>query len=138
MGYGNQSRQTLTVHEKTADNLGATGDDLILDITQPVTVLRIGCLVTTAIVGTGTIKADRRVTAGSDTGRGDGDVGTLTMLALAAGKILYKDVRVDLNPGDQIVFEVTAAATSGNGRYFAEVIARDEVAANLTDMTASA
>lgn len=139
MGYGNESRQTLMIHEKTADNLGATGDDLVLDVTMPITVLRVGAIITTVLVGAATVAFDRRITTGSDTGRVNGlnaagDAVLTIPTATAAGKVVYDDVSVDLNPGDQIVVEVTAAATSGGARYFVEAVARHEIAANLTDM----
>jgi hypothetical protein len=142
MGYGNESRQVSHATAYTAnDDLAATGDSaVVFDITGPITVRRIGVVIAVATVGTAAVvKFDRRITTGSDTGRGDGDVGALTVPALAAGKIVYKDVKIDLDPGDQIVPQVTTAqGTSGEGRYFYEYENRHETPANCADMVASA
>jgi hypothetical protein len=82
---------------------------------------------------------DRRITAGSDTGRVDGGVGTLIIPGLtAAGKIVYKEVAVDLDAGDEIVPEVTEAAASGAARYFVEYINRHSTPANEADLVLSA
>ena len=69
------------------------------------------------------VKFDRRPTAGDDTSRGDGDVGTLTIpTTAAAGKAYYENTDyvdagtgkwVDyLDEGEQVVVQVTTAATS--------------------------
>lgn len=146
MGTGNHDRQTaIQPIGVTADDLSATGDAAwIYDVVSPITVVRIGALVTTVLVGVACVVAfDRRILTGSDTGRTAGldgaATGIITIAALqAAGKVTYKDCRVDLNPGDQVVPEVTTAATSGAARYFIEFVARDETAPNLSDMVLSA
>lgn len=59
------------------------------------------------------IKFDKRPTAGSDTGRGDGDCGVVSKTASVAqqGKYLYEDAATSiiLDEGDQVIVEVTTA-----------------------------
>jgi len=148
MSIGNHDLQgqvaSAWVTVLTADDLSATGDaGVAWDIVRPVTVIRVGALVTTVLNGAAVVAFDRRVTTGSDTGRVNGlnaagDAVITIPTTTAAGKIVYKDVRVDLDPGDQVIAEVTSGATSGAARYFVECVNRDEVAANLSDMVASA
>lgn len=130
----------------TADSWTATGDDTaIFDVTRPITVKRIGATVKTATVSSGNIiiDFDKRVLTGSDTGRVTSGVGRLTIpTAIAAGKVMYKDITpVDLNVGDQVIVTVTTAAAgggaAGGGTYFFEFIDRHETMANQTDAVAS-
>lgn len=147
MPYGVDTRLNANqpfVAPTTADDLSATGDAAVIwDILRPMTIVRIGALVSTAVVSTGgvVIPFDRRILTGSDTGRVDAGIGTITIPAgTAAGKVVYKDITpVDVNVGDQIVPEVTTAATSsGAARYFFEGRDRHETPANQSDMIASA
>ena len=143
---GYKSRQSLTWPVGvTADDLAATGDAAhYWDVVAPIAVVRIGAVITTVCVSSAAIvvAADRRILTASDTGRvnglDSGGTGVLTIAATAAaGKVYYQDFTpgVDLDPGDQIIFEVTTAATtSGAARYFVDFIDRDEVPANLSDM----
>lgn len=137
--YSYENLQTwIYRHDSTADDLAATGDGAeMFNVVTPITVYAVGTLITTATVGTaGVLKFDRRITTGSDTGRGDGDVGTCAIAALAAGKVVINRVTpIDLNPGDQVVPEVTTAVgTSGAGRHFLLYRQREEIAANLGDV----
>lgn len=61
----------------------------------------------------GVVKGDKQPTAGSASGRGDGDVFVLTALnPHAQGKVMFKDnMKVLLKPGEQVVIEVTTAWT---------------------------
>lgn len=140
MGYSNESRQRWAFETVTAvDVLTATGDAAATFVCwQPITVLRVGMLVTVAVGGdTATVAFDRRITAGSDTGRVDGGVTTVVVPAsTAAGKIVYKDVRVDLDAGDEVVPEVTEVSAAGSVRYFVEYVNRHEVPANMADLVA--
>ena len=145
MGYSTESRQVShATTYTTADDIAATGDSAVIwDILTPITVKRIGALVTVAPgAAAAIVDFDRRILTGSDAGRVsklDGTNGRITIPGTtAAGKIVYKDVSVDLNPGDQIVPEVVDAATTGDARYYYEYIQRHEVAGNLTDMVESA
>jgi len=87
------------------------------------------------------VKFDKRPTAGSDTGRGDGDIGHLKLLTTAQGKLMY-DVAArgeELEPGQEVVFEITVQATgtgaAGHVRPVLVVTPRDEMFANLSGMT---
>lgn len=103
--------------------LTATGDDWTMTAMQPLDVVRIGFLVTTTFSSSGdtVVNFDKRVTAGSDTGRGDGDVGVLNIpTTTAAGTLFVKELSspIEIDAGEQIVAEVgTAASSAGSGIY---------------------
>ena len=71
-----------------------------------------------------TIAADHRVTAGSDTGRVNAAVGTISATAdVGQGKGLYSEPATpfQVDPGEQLVFEITDAAdTAGTGYIWVE------------------
>lgn len=117
---GNMYNPLQQISDWATDDVSATGDDFTYTPAYPVDVWGYVAVVTTAIAGSVSgaapvIKVDKRITAGSDTGRGDGDVvGAATLpLATAAGKGIYKilSTPVALNIGEQAVIEVTTAAT---------------------------
>lgn len=95
--------------------LGSAGDKLI--ITSPVKcqVLRLFAVIegTSAHATAAVISFDGRTLAGSDTGRGDGDVGRLSKTAGVnqQGKYLYEEPATSIifDEGEQIVVEVTTA-----------------------------
>ena len=125
---------------EAAITLSSTGDKANCLVLSPITVYRIGILVTTALTVTALVADfDRRITPNSDTGRVDQGVGRLTApaAAQAIGKVVYKDVAKDLNPGDEIVFAVNTAPTAGAGVPFIEYALRDEAPENLTDLVKS-
>jgi len=64
----------------------------------------------------GVVKFDKRVTFGSDTGRGDGDVGVINLATThTAGKTVVKYFTpVKISPGEEVVVEVTDASASVN------------------------
>lgn len=75
-----------------------------------------GLLVTETSAGattTAEFKFDKRPTAGSDTGRGDGDVAHIKLGTTAAGNVVYAEPaeEVILLPGQEVVCEMTQAAT---------------------------
>jgi hypothetical protein len=74
-------------------------------------VLEAGVIVKTAIDASAVVKFDHRITAGSDTGRGDGNIAALTLTATAQGKQMYDLVAQGsiLNPGTETVVQVTTA-----------------------------
>jgi hypothetical protein len=91
----------------------------------------------------GVVKMDRRVTAGSDSGRGDGDIGEFAMGTTAAGKVLYDEVAKGtvLNAGDEVVVQITTAPVTGPAGHFEPVLLvkpLSETKANQTDMVATA
>jgi hypothetical protein len=95
-------------------------------------------VVTNAIDNALVIKGDKRPTAGSDSGRGDGDVFVLTVSTTngALGNVCYADnLDIEIKPGEEVVFEVTdAAAASDTGHLILLVEPRWEVPGNNTDM----
>lgn len=103
--------------------LTSTGDDWTVTAGMPFDVVAVGFLVTTAFSSTDdtVVKFDKRPTAGADTGRGDGDVAEMNIpTGTPAGKLWYVplDPPVEINAGEQVVAEVTAAASSaGSGIY---------------------
>ena len=83
------------------------GDPRILSAEIPFLLLA-GVVVTETCAGATTtpvVKFDRRPTAGSDTGRGDGDIANFVLGTTAAGKVLYDKAAVGtvLMPGDEVV-----------------------------------
>ncbi len=112
------------------------GDKMTFMTAVPVNIVRWGVIADSLIdVGVGfTIKGDFRPTAGSDTGRGDGNVGDVTVTAdIAQGEGVYTEecatpavttavpTKFKLDPGEQVVFQVTDVAdTAGTGMIFVE------------------
>jgi hypothetical protein len=90
---------------------------------------------------TGVTKVDKRPTAGSDTGRGDGDIAILnyTTAVGAQGLVVYKDgLDIELLPGEEAVFEVTdATPTAGSAHLILYVEPRWEYPSNISDMSAT-
>lgn len=126
--------------QATIADMSSTGDKVTLTPVVPVTVVSFGFIVTTAIVGALVMKCDKRPTAGSDTGRGDGDLGTLTLSASQGGSLAAGDVARCrpaasssfgagpapteagnlVLPGEQAILELTTGATSGAAIGFIE------------------
>lgn len=119
-----------------------TGDKVHCYITFRCVVVRFGVLLNAAPGDAGAIDFDKRVLYASDTGRVDKAVGTINLTTShAAGNIVYKDptAQVELAPGDEVVVEVTdASAAVTEARAFLIVREVPEVAANQSDMKASA
>lgn len=95
--------------------LTSTGDKFTFSPGGPCDVVRWGLLWTVTAGGAPVIAADKRITAGSDTGRVNAALGTITPGAAAAGTYTYTEPTTgpwELNPGDQVVIEVTTAATT--------------------------
>lgn len=130
---------TPYMHRKVIESgivaLDGTGDVFTLTPGQPINIVRWGIIPTTLLdVGASfAIKADFRPTAGSDSGRGDGDVGDISTTvdtALGAGDyteavagdgVAGSKVPFQVDPGEQVVFQVTDAAdTTGDGVIFVE------------------
>ena len=95
----------------------STGDKVIFSVPFKCEVVLVGVAVTGASThATGfVLKFDKRPTAGSNTGRGDGDIGVLSKTASTneQGKVLYERVGstapVMLDEGDEVVAELTTA-----------------------------
>ena len=111
-----------------AQSLGSTADIHIFTIPFRCRPIRAGFTITQTVSGgiAPVVAFDRRPTAGSDSSRGDGDVGTLTLTATgASGKAYYENTDyvaagtgswvATLDEGEQVVVEVKTAS-GGNGQ----------------------
>lgn len=115
------SHQMVEHHIKALD-LSTTGDKgNYAPGPIPMYVRGVEVVCKTAGSAAGVVKGDKQPTAGSATGRGDGDVFVLTApTTIAQGKVLHKDnMKSLLKPGEQVVIEVTTAWT---GVTIADVI----------------
>jgi len=121
----------------------AAGDLAVFVIPCKCVVEYAAAVVTEVCAGTTStpvVKFDKRPTAGSDTGRGDGDIGHLILGTSVAGKFVY-DVagrKTVLEPGQEVVLELITAAVgtpTGHIRPVLVVTPRDEMFANLSGMT---
>lgn len=105
----------------------------------PHKITMVGLVIDNDIAAVGVVKFDKRITAGSDTGRGDGDVATLNLTtAHTQGKLVYKEINVMVNPGQEVVLEVTdvtGAADTADAVMWVEPVW--EHPANRTAMVAS-
>jgi hypothetical protein len=107
--------------------LTSTGDKFLFASGAPIDVIRWGVLADALIdVGAGmTIKMDHRPTLGSDTSRTDGtpttaeNLVTTSDIAAGAGGYVELDDPFQVDPGEELVFQVTDAAdTAGTGLIF--------------------
>lgn len=124
--------------------MGTTGDKATLTVPFNCEVRRVFVLIqgTDANATAGVVKFDKRPTAGSDTGRGDGDVGTISKTASLneQGKYLYEDPtsHIALKEGEQVIVQVTTAQGAALAFTAGIVIQRSpEDAANNTNMKAA-
>lgn len=140
----NSVQGTPDVLSSAADHNGT------FDVTRPITVLGVGAIITTAVTVTAAVvRFDRRITKGSDTGRGDGDVGILTIpIGAAVGQVIVggafvelfgssTGLKIDLDPGDEVVPQVTVTATAGGAHYVIYYVPRSEMPANIPDWVKS-
>ena len=131
------------------------GDKVVFTKSFPINIIRWGIIADVLIdVGTGlTIKMDHRPIAGSDTGRTNGTPSTAVNLVrttdIAQGKGVYVELTeaFEVDPGEEVVFQVTDAAdTAGTGVLFVEydrlpfqndsgLAAADNRLSNMTDVT---
>lgn len=111
----------------TSQNLNSTADIFTFSPSFPVDIFEFGVILTTGLTASDNliIKADVRPTAGSDTDRGDGDAGTLTIAAGDSAAAGTGDIVISrpasparVVPGQQVVLEVTNANTAGVGLPF--------------------
>lgn len=126
--------------QSAAAAIGSTGDKFIVTPSGPIDIVRWGVLFNAAITNdSGIVALDKRVTAGSDTGRLDAAGGTLTVTGnIVAGKGIYVEpsTPLSIDPGQEAVFEVTDAAQNvGNVFYWYEFIERPFVAPRIANMT---
>lgn len=123
-----------------ADDLsGAAVHTTYVPVMSQMKVKRLMALVSTVTVGPATIAFKRRPLFGSAVG--EVTMGTIVIpAATAVGKEVYKNLTspVTCFPGDQIVYEITVAATSGGAHYGIEAELDPEQPVNQSDMIASA
>ena len=134
------------------DPLGVDADQAAADVgvfqvPYKCEVVQAGLMITETSEGDttkGVVDFDKRPTCGSDTDRGDGDIGHFVMGTTSAGKVLYDKVAIGtvLYPGDEVVVQLSTAATgtnkAGHFRPFLLVQHIPEVVANLSDMVETA
>lgn len=103
-------RRLVQIEKGAQFDVNTPADKVTFTIDSDIEVVECGVIVAGADPGGATIAFDRRVLAGSDSGRVDGGVGAITIPASdQQGKVLYeKPSGVVLNAGDQVVVEVTA------------------------------
>ncbi len=110
------------------DATQSAADVAVFDVPFNCSVQSAFLLVTATCAGadaTPVVKYDKRPTAGSDTGRGDGDIAHFVLGTTAGGSALYDadGLRTSLEPGDQVVVQlVTAAAGVGAAGSFVPVL----------------
>lgn len=120
----------------------ATGDKAIFTIPQKCEVVDARVTVEGTEATACVIAFDRRPLAGSDTGRGAADIGSIALTAANnQGKVFYDLAArgVILDAGDQVVVEVTTASTAAKN-FVAGLMLRylPEVYANQLDMVETA
>jgi hypothetical protein len=116
-------------------DIGSWGPGLV-----PVTIRGVALLIGSDIAAAGVVKVDKRPTFGSDTSRGDGDVATINLATThTGGKVVYSDgLDVDINPGEEVVFEVTDVTGAGDvADLILLVEPRWEVPGNIAAMVAT-
>lgn len=118
-----------------ADITGATWGPALV----PHRVIGLAAIIDNDIAATGVIKFDKRPTFGSDSGRGDGDVGVLNLTtAHTQGKVVYKEVDVRIVPGEEVVAQVTDVTGASDTADVVIYVQPDwERPANVTAMVAS-
>lgn len=100
----------ILVKEGAQFDVNTAADKVTFTIADDVEIVEIGLIIAGADAGGATVKFDKRPTAGSDTSRGDGDIGEITIPAAdSLGKVLYEKVSdTTVLRGEQIVVQVTA------------------------------
>lgn len=136
--YSEKRLPLLQVGDGAADDLSGTGVHGTSHLVGVgLSYNRAMAHVSVVTVGASTVVVKQRPLFGSAAG----EVVLATLLipaGTAAGVVVYKDVDpVNLEPGDQIVAEVTAAATSGSAHYMHEVEEHSEQPSEQTNMLKS-
>lgn len=121
--------------------LATTGNKAFFTaIVRPFKIRAVAVAINAAPGDAGVLKFDKRPTVGSDTGRGDGDVAVLNLLTThAAGNVIYKEgLDVLINPGQQVVAEMTDASAAVTAAVISMLVEEaHERPANLTNMKAT-
>ena len=96
-------------------SLNSLADITTWSPTVPHKITMVALVIDNDVAATGQVKLDKRPTAGSDTGRGDGDVSIINLTtAHTQGKVVYQNVNVTVNPGQEVVVEVTDITGAGD------------------------
>ena len=96
--------------------------------------------ITNDLAAAGEVRVDKRVTQGSDTGRGDGDVAILNLLGThTGGQVVYRrNLNVQINPGEEAVVQVTDVTGAADVcDVIFDVERKPDVPGNFTAMVAS-
>lgn len=130
----------MTVAAATLD-LTSTGDKARYSPgLSPVIVRGVAVQINATPGDAGVLKGDKRPTFGSDTSRGDGDVFVVNILTThVAGVTVYKmGLNTTLNPGQELVVEMTDASANLNGAKVTLLVEPSpEQPANITAMKLS-
>ena len=130
----------LQIGAGAADDLSGTGvHSYSYLVSSQCELKRLLAHVTTVLNGAATVVAKRRP-GGLGVTSGEEVVGTLVLPdASSVGQVLYLDVTpVELEVGDELVFEVTSSATSGGAAYDIELSDDPEDPRENADMVQSA
>ena len=124
--------------ESAQIDLQSTGDKAIITVPFNCKVVACGLVVESAEASAAVVAFDKRVKAGSDTGRVDAALAEIELPAAdKQGKILYEnkdDAGLELEAGDQVVIEcTTASAAEKLCVAFIEFVRLHEVRSNLAD-----
>ncbi len=142
MSYIEQMEQVLVARavdlNSVADVTGANWTPLAF----PVMIHGIFAAVGNTIAAAGVLKCDKRPTFGSDSSRGDGDLGVITFATShTGGKVVYHLLAapIKLSPGEQAVFEVTDATGASDVADIGLLMSPSwERPANISAMVATA
>lgn len=137
MAYVDGRYEVMVVKDGAIDTSGDLGD--WAPGIHPHIIRAVAVIVTTATTVAATVVGiDKRVTAGSDTGRVVLDTITVPV-SIAAGKVIYlANLDFEVLPGEEIVIDTDGGSTAGDGHVVLLVEPRWEQPGNNTDMTASA
>jgi hypothetical protein len=114
MAYSHVQHEVILINNlalQTPANKGQWAPGLL-----PIVVRGIAAVVTTATTAAdpAILSFDKRITAGSDTGKVVGGIGTLTIPGgTPQGKTVYKLVNASLNFGEEVVVALSDAAVAG-------------------------
>ncbi len=136
--YTEKRLSLLQVGDGAADDLSGTGVHGTSHLVGAgMSYNRAMAHVSVVTVGAATVLIKRRPLFGSATG--ESVLATLLIpAATVAGTIVYQDIDpVNLDPGDEIVSEVTVAATSGSAHYMHEVEEHSDQPSEQADMLKS-
>lgn len=141
MAYPGQQYEVIVVKGGDLNTLGDIANAVWSPGAFPHKIVRVTLMNHNVIGGAGQVKLDKRTAFQSDTGRGDGDVAVLNIPnSLAASKGVYAvpATRVIVNPGEEVVCEVTDVTAAGDlGTISMLVEMCPETAPNIPALQAS-